>query len=169
MRRMFLLLVIVGLLVMACTPSETEQLGEQGMGGDPPANSLGYYQEGMLAEDLRETPFHWPCQRNTKGETVKGSPATYVKGPMIVVGCIRDPKGRGIADTGTQVRAPSDATVTAMGFSTGKDGRYQEANIYVPGWYTLQVSTYGYKPLTKRVLVKEGYTAVLDFVLQPQD
>ncbi len=169
MRRNILLLGIVGILVMACTPSATEQPGQQGTGGGSLANNSGYYRKGMLAGDLREMPFHWPCQRATKGDRVEGSPATYVKGPMILVGCILDTKGSGIADTGTEVGAPSEATVTAGGFSTGKDGRYQEANIYVPGWYTVRVSTYGYKPVTKRVLIREGYTAVLDFVLQPQE
>ncbi len=43
-----------------------------------------------LSEDLRELPFHFPCQRDTRGEQVRQSPATYVPGPMEMIGCVTD-------------------------------------------------------------------------------
>ena len=161
-------LLILSLLLTACGPSGTESAGGQAAARGTQSDPSAYYRTGSLVEDLREMPFHWPCQSDTNGEYVGGSPATYVRGPMFLIGCITDPRGKGIGRSGTEVDpSRSDATVTAAGFISGVDGRYVDPGISQPGWYTITATAYGYKPATKRVLIKEGWTTVLDYVLTP--
>ncbi len=127
-------------------------------------------QASSLAEDIRELPFHFPCQRDTEGERVEGSPATYVpSGGEVLIGCILDQEGNGIAGaTAGPDGEEAAATMTAEGWGpTGEDGRYLTPGIAHPGWYTVTADARGYEPLQKRVLIRKGQTAVLDFVLEP--
>ncbi len=58
--------------------------------------------------------------------------------------------------------------MTLIGFNTGVDGWYTEPNIRGEGWYDLTANAEGYKPVTKRVFVKDGQTALLDFTLDAE-
>lgn len=121
-----------------------------------------------LTENLRELPFHFPCQRDTRCEEVRQSSATYVPGPMVMLGCITDREGGGIAGTGAVPETEdAAATMTAEGRGqTGEDGRYLVPGVADPGWYTITATAHGYKPVSKRVLFRGGYTTVLDFELE---
>lgn len=120
-----------------------------------------------LAGDLRELPFHFPCQRDTRGDKVGHSPATYAPGPMEMLGCITDKEGRGIAGASALPEPEGVATpMTAEGWvPTDEDGRYLVPGVIHPGWYTITASARGYKPVSRRVLYREGHTAVLDLQL----
>lgn len=153
------------------SPSPSKPTPSLTASGDVKAHTPGVGAEA-LARDLEDVPFHWPCQADTKGEKVQGSPATYVRGPAKLIGCIKDRDGRGIqgASTGVEVGSVSDATVTlefASPIPTDKAGRYYERNAKGPGWWVVTAYAPGYKQLTKRVRVNEGWTAVLDYALEP--
>ncbi len=49
---------------------------------------------------------------------------------------------------------------------TGEDGRYLVPGVIHPGWYTITANARGYKPVSKRVLYRRGYAAVLGFELK---
>ena len=152
MRRKFLRLGIVAVaLLWACGPSRADQAGEQS------------------AMDTENATAKRPvCQRDTNGEMIEGSPATYVLGPTRLPGCMLDAEGNGIAMASTQVERSSEATITAIGERlTEAGGRYAVQSISSPARYTVTASARGHKPVTKHVLVKKEQTAVLDFVLEP--
>lgn len=160
----------VGYLLAVCASLAACAAGGERIRGERPEGQAGADASAVrvesLVQDLREMPFHFPCQSETEGETVAGSPATYVSGPTLLIGCITDGAGDGIGNASTEIDpSRSEATVTAMGFFTREDGRYVAPNIVEPGWYTVTADASGYRPETKRVLVREGSTAVLDFTL----
>lgn len=159
--RQYGLLLIMSLLLIACG-SGAQELADGRAAGDVSSD-----RGGSLARDLRDAPFHFPCQSETEGEKVAGSPATCVTGPTLLIGCITDEAGNGIGDASTEIDpSRSEATVTAMVFLTREDGRYVAPNIVETGWYSVTAGASGYGPETKRVLIREGGTAVLDFRLK---
>lgn len=114
------------------------------------------------------TPMPIPCQRELQPGYKPGDGAAYVPGEEGLMGCVTDPQGRpiGYARPGPD-SAPPGVRLTLEGNFTGEDGRYHDGRLAEPGWYTFSVHHDRYETATKRVEVRRGQTAVLDFVLKP--
>ncbi len=159
MRWLCLFAVLAVLLLTACSTSDV--LNRPGYVGTTP---------DMTAMQTTRVPV--TCQSDTKGAREQGSDATYVRDPEykegVVRGCIRNIAGEPLPGAYTDTRPLGlMRRMTAVGFHTEKDGQYTELNIIEPGWYAIKAVAAGYEPQTKRVLVKGGHSAVLDFELEP--
>lgn len=114
----------------------------------------------------------YACQSDVVGVREPTSDASYVPGGSLSVrGCIKDSHGRPLTRAIWDiVRRPPGVRTTMMGPApVRKNGWYREVNIVHPGPYEIRAMAPGYKPSTKRVLVKEGQEAILDFVLEPEE
>ena len=134
--------------------------------------------------------WEFPCQGETRGGKIRGSPATYPSGAIdtrdgtgagiSLMGCIRAESGKGIAGATTTVRYLEEGypglidirtglpVIKNIRYRTDEKGRYIEPNIAGPGWWEVTATAPGYANVAKRVLIPKGNdhrTAVLDFNL----
>ncbi len=114
------------------------------------------------------TPHRFACRSEMPPGQKPEDDVAYVSGDGGVMGCVTDPRGRPIsyARPGPE-SSPLGVRMTQEGLLTGEDGRYRDSRLTEPGWYTFAVYADGYEPATRRVEVRRGQTAVLDFVLEP--
>ncbi len=154
LRRRIALLALTALLLTGCSLDPRERVANVPVSA--PANQPVV------------TPIPIPCQRELQPGEGAGGGVAYMPGDEGVMGCVADPLGRPISYARPGLESwPLGVQMTQEGLLAGEDGRYHDSRLTEPGWYTFVVYADGYEPATKRVEVRRGQTAVLDFVLEP--
>lgn len=156
MRTVILVLALSGVLLGACGVADLRERFEDGASPD------AYAPENPT---VGPTPTPFPCWSRMRPG---GEGAAYVPGEGGVRGCVTDTAGRAVSGVGVVVESqPPGVALPAVGIETDGSGRYWDGMLQAPGAYVLAVYAEGYEVARERVEIREGRTAVLDFVLEP--
>lgn len=162
MIRLVVLLVLLSGLAVACGASDTQQGAARTTDAVPMAVTTAVSQS-------RATAVAYPCQSDMDADERPKGEAIYEPGGNGVRGCVTDINGAPIdrAFIDADPLSPLVGT-SSIAYFTNEIGRYWYGGLQ-PGRYAITASAPGYKAVTKQVAVKEGHTAVLDFVLPREE